>query len=95
MEDEEEYQDGLGDDVEFGLAISDKGEVLMLVRTNYEEGSMEYRVNGEWNYITPDKDIPILDDNPLTRVTGDAVAIWDSVEEDAKEKDFEEVILDK
>jgi hypothetical protein len=95
MEEELEYEDGLGDDVEFGLAIDPKGNVLMLVRSDFESGTMEYRVDSEWVGITPDKNIPILDENPLTRVTGEAVPIWDRVEEEAKEKDFEEVILDK
>jgi hypothetical protein len=92
---EEEYEDGLGDNIEFGLAISGEGKVLMIVRTNFETGTMEFRVNEYWVPITPDMDVPILDENALTRVTGDAVAIWDRVEEDPKEKDFEEVILDK
>lgn len=96
MEDEVDYEDGLGDDVEFGLAIDPKGNVLMIVRTDFEVGTMEYRIDGEWTKITPDTNVPILDENPLTRVTGDAVTIWDGAEDNQpKESDFEEVILDK
>lgn len=95
MEEELEYEDGLGDDVEFGIAV-EKGKVLMIVRTDYDVGTMEFRLDGEWIQITPDMQVPILDENPLTRVTGDAVPLWDRLEEDdPKEKDFEEVILDK
>lgn len=90
-----EYEDGLDEGVEFGVAI-EKGKVLMIVRTDFDVGTMEFRVDGEWIPITPDIDVPILDENPLTRVTGDAVALWDRLEDDEPtEKDFEEVILDK
>lgn len=92
---EPEYEDGLGDDVEFGIAI-EKGKVLMIVRTDYDVGTMEFRIDGEWIQITPDTVVPILDELPLTRVSGDAVQLWDRLEEDSPtEKDFEEVLLDK
>lgn len=92
---EPEYEDGLGDDVEFGVAI-EKGKVLMIVRTDYDVGTMEFRIDGEWIQITPDTVVPILDELPLTRVSGDAVQLWDRLEEDSPtEKDFEEVLLDK
>ncbi|UDL16766.1 hypothetical protein SEA_ATUIN_73 [Arthrobacter phage Atuin] len=95
MEDEVDYEDGLGEDVEFGLAIDPKGKVLMLVRSDYVDGTMEYRSAGEWVQITPDDVMPILDEHPLTRVDGNAIEIWDEKSESAKEEDFEEHILDK
>jgi hypothetical protein len=87
--------EGIGDRLEFGIVIDEKGNVPMIVRTDFEDGTMEYRIDGEWTHITPDTEVPLLDEHPLTRVKPSAVSIWDRVEEEATEKDFEEVILDK
>jgi hypothetical protein len=92
---EEEYEDGLGEDVEFGIAIDPKGKVLLLVRTDFELGTMEYRAGGEWVEITPEDDVPILDEHPLTRVDEGAVALWDETSGEATEEDYKEQILDK
>lgn len=95
MEDTEDDEAGLGDRIEFHLAINEDGKALMLTRSDFEEGTMEYRSAGEWVQITPDDVIPILDENPLTRVDGGAVALWDEISDKATEEDFEDQILDK
>lgn len=86
-------EEGLGDIVEFGLLL-DGESAKMLVRTDFEEGAMYYRSSGEWVMITPDDEIPFLDNLPLTRVTGDATEIWDDAEENRTKEIFKDVLLD-
>jgi len=86
-------EEGLGDTVEFSLLIDGKS-VKMLIRSDFEEGSMYYRSSGEWVKITPDDVIPALDDLPFTRVTGDATEIWDDAEEKRTKDMFTDVLLD-
>lgn len=95
MQDPEDDEDGLGERVEFHIAFNEGGKALMLTRSDYEDGTMEYRSSGEWVKITTDDVIPILDDNPLTRVDGGAVALWDELSGNATEEDFGDQILDK
>jgi hypothetical protein len=91
--DEESVEDGLGDEVEFGLVLDEDDKALMLVRTDFEEGGMYYRSQKSWVLITPDDDIPLLDQFPLTRVSGDATEIWD-LHGDRTKTEFDEVLLD-
>ena len=86
-------EDGMGDSVEFNLLI-DGGSVKMLTRSDFDDGSMQYRSGDEWIDITPDDTIPFLDELPNTRVTGDAVDIWDSAGDDPQKSDFTDVLLD-
>jgi hypothetical protein len=95
MQDPEDDESGLGDRVEFHIVFNEGGKALLLTRSDYEEGTMEYRSSGEWVQITSDDVIPILDENPLTRVEGGAVFLWDEISENASEEDFEDHILDK
>lgn len=82
------------DTVEFQLATNGNA-VLMLVKTDLNEGLMWYREGGDWVQIKLGDDLPALDDSDLVEVIGDATEIWD--EKEGGElilSDFEKVALD-
>lgn len=60
--------------------ITNGSLVQMLVKQDYDEGLMSYRENGEWVPITPEDDLPALDDGEMHQVIGDATEIWDAKE---------------
>jgi len=93
MEENVDVEDGLGDEVEFGLVLDKDDKALMLIRTDFEEGAMYYRSSNSWVQITPDDEIPLLDDYPLTRVSGEAVEIWDA-HGDRTKNEFADVLMD-
>lgn len=94
MDSEEvDVEDGLGDEVEFGLVLDEDDKARMLIRTDFEEGAMYYRSSNSWVKITPDDEIPLLDEFPLTRVSGEATEIWDAFGERTK-SEFQEVLMD-
>lgn len=91
---EPDPEDGLGDRVEFSLLI-DGDRVALLTRADLEDGTLEFRNDGDWVLIGPDDEVPALDEFPFTRVTGEAVAIFDKQEDDPKASFFSEVLLDE
>jgi hypothetical protein len=95
MQDPEDDESGLGDRVEFHIVFDEDGKALLLTRSDFEDGTMEYRSSGEWVQITPEDVLPALENYPLTRVEGGAVANWDEKSGQATEEDFEDQILDK
>ena len=88
-------ESGLGNNVVFNLIVDGLDKVHLLTRTNREEGTLEYRSNGEWELVTPDDEMPLLDEFPFTQVDGQAVAIWDSLETSPRKSDFEATLLDE
>lgn len=80
--------------VDFDLAVN--GDlVLMLVKHDFEEGSVSYRQGGEWIMVQPGEEIEALDDSDLVSVTGDATPIWDKAEgTELSLQDFGKVLLD-
>ena len=92
-EDAPNDEDGLGEIVEFGIIV-DGAKVRLLVRTDYQAGTMAYRNDGQWVEVGPEDDVPLLDDFPLTRVTGEAVDIFDRNEENLKTEQFKTALLD-
>jgi hypothetical protein len=92
---EEDPESGLGNNVVFNLVVDGLGKVHLLTRTNREEGTLEYRSNGEWELITEEDEMPILDEYPFTQVDGQAVAIWDSLETTPRQIDFQSTLLDE
>lgn len=88
-----EPEGGISDSVDFDLAVNGN-LVLMLVKHDFEEGTLEYREGGNWIEVVPDQEIPALDDSTLIPVTGEATPIWD--EREGKEltlMDFDSVLL--
>lgn len=88
-------ESGLGENVIFNLVVDGLDKVHLLTRTNREEGTLEYRSNGDWVLITEEDEMPLLDEYPFTRVDGQSVAIWDSLEAAPRKKDFEPTLLDE
>lgn len=65
--------------IDFDLVVN--GDlVLMLVKHDFEEGTLSYREGGNWINVQPGQELPALDDNELTPVTGQATPIWDAAE---------------
>lgn len=79
---------------EFALAVN--GDiVLMLLKTDHEEGLQSYREGGEWVPILPDDDLPALDDSDLVETIGEATEIWDMNEgQELLLAVFEPILLD-
>jgi hypothetical protein len=88
-------ESGLGDNVVFNLIVDGLDKVHLLTRTNREEGTLEYRTHGEWELITEEDEMPLLDEYPFTQVDGQAVAIWDSLETSPRKSDFQSALLDE
>lgn len=79
---------------EFALAVNGDA-VLMLLKTDHEEGVQYYREGGEWVKINPDDDLPVLDDADLMETIGEATELWDMNEGQELSVDiFEPIILD-
>lgn len=87
-------EDGLGERVEFSILV-DGDRVELLTRADFEDGSLEFRNDGDWVLVGPEDDVPALEKLPFTRVTGEAVAIFDKYEDDPKASHFSEVLLDE
>lgn len=82
------------DSVTFQLATNGTA-VLMLVKTDLDEGLMWYRADGKWVQIQLGDELPALDDADLVEVIGDATEIWDAKEGgELVLSDFEKVALD-
>lgn len=79
---------------EFALAVN--GDfVLMLLKTDHEEGFQYYRSLGEWVKIEPDDDIPALDEADLLETVGEATELWDMNEgQELSIQIFEPLLLD-
>ena len=79
---------------EFALAVNGNA-VLMLLKTDHEEGVQYYRSLGEWVKIDPDDDIPALDDADLMETIGEATELWDMNEgQELSLEIFEPILLD-
>lgn len=80
--------------VDFDLAVN--GDlVLMLVKQDFDTGTVSYREKGEWVDVLPKQEIPALDDSELISVTGGATPIWDKAEgAELRLMHFREVLLD-
>ena len=65
------------DGVDFHVVVHGTDTVKALVRTDMNEGTMEYRANGQWVLVGPEPN-DVLDDAPMYEVTQDATAIWDA-----------------
>lgn len=80
--------------VDFDLAVN--GEIVqMLVKHDFEEGTLSYREKGVWIEILPKQETPVLDEADLVAVTGAATPIWDAKEgSELLLIDFKEVLLD-
>lgn len=87
-------EDGLGEGVEFSLLV-DGDRVELLTRADFDAGTLEFRNDGDWILIGPEDEVPALDKFPFTRVTGEAVSIFDKYEDDPKYSYFSEVLLDE
>jgi hypothetical protein len=87
-------ESGIGGPVEFYLLCDEKDEAHALLRIDDEHGTLEYRGKDEWIMVTPKDDMPILDDYPYTQVSGQAVPIWDSLEDDFSKSNFKSALLD-
>ncbi len=88
-------ESGLGNNVVFNLVVDGLDKVHLLTRINREEGTLEYRSHGEWELVTPEDEMPLLDEYPFTQVDGQAVAIWDSLETTPRKIDFAATLLDE
>ena len=88
-------ESGLGENVSFNLIVDGLDKVHLLTRTDREAGTLEYRSHGEWELITEEDEMPLLDEYPFTQVDGQAVAIWDSLETLPRKSDFESTLLDE
>jgi hypothetical protein len=87
--------DKVSETEEFELAVNG-AIVQMLLKTDLDAGLQSYRHRGEWIAISPDDDLPALDDADLLEVVGDATAIWDEKEgQELLVSDFKEVLLDQ
>lgn len=71
----------------------DSDIVPMLIRTNYEAGAMELRINGAWVVVRPDDDFEELD-MPYHEVSEGAVMIWDRATTKLRLLDFQAAYLD-
>lgn len=79
---------------EFALAVNGNA-VLLLLKTDHEEGVQYYRSLGEWVKINPDDDIPALDEADLMETIGEATEIWDMNEgQELSLEIFEPILLD-
>jgi hypothetical protein len=79
---------------EFALAVNGDA-VLMLLKTDHEEGVQYYREGGEWVKINPDDDIPALDEADLMETIGEATELWDMNEgQELSVVIFEPILLD-
>ena len=79
---------------EFALAVNGDA-VLMLLKTDHEEGVQYYREGGEWVKINPDDDLPALDDADLLETIGEATELWDMNEgRELSLEIFEPILLD-
>ena len=79
---------------EFALAVNGDA-VLLLLKTDHEEGVQYYRSLGEWVKIEPDDDIPALDDADLLETIGEATELWDMNEgQELPIQIFEPILLD-
>lgn len=90
----EKPEGGISDSVDFDLSVNGS-LVLMLVKHDFEEGTLEYREGGNWVAVVPDQELPALDDSTFVPVTGEATPIWDQLEgKEVTLRDFEGVTLD-
>lgn len=79
---------------EFALAVNG-AYVLMLLKTDHEEGVQYYREGGEWVAIGPDDELPALDDADLLETIGEATELWDMNEgKELSVQIFEPILLD-
>jgi hypothetical protein len=79
---------------EFALAVNGDA-VLMLLKTDHEEGVQYYRQGGEWVKINPDDDLPALDEADLLETIGEATELWDMNEgRELSVEIFEPILLD-
>jgi hypothetical protein len=79
--------------VEFHVTV-DGEAVLMLVRHDFDAGLLSYRQGGHWIPVTPNDELPDLDDRDLIEVIEDATLVWDLKEgSEPTLSDFRKVIL--
>jgi hypothetical protein len=79
---------------EFALAVNGDA-VLMLLKTDHEEGVQYYRQGGEWVKINPEDDLPALDESDLLETVGEATELWDMNEgQELSVQIFEPILLD-
>lgn len=88
-------EDKVSDSVEFHLAVN--GDLVqMLVKHDFDEGILYYRESGEWVSVTPEQELPALDESDLIEVIGEATEIWDAAEGgELKLSDFKLSLLDE
>lgn len=89
-----DLMDKVSETEEFALAVNGTA-VLMLLKTDHEEGVQYYREGGEWVRINPDDDLPALDESDLMETVGEATELWDINEgRELSLEIFEPILLD-